>query len=402
MRDGLAPTAPPQPEAGISVELTTGALSVTPTRADWPLDALCTFAARHNPKRGFLFVSKVLGKHWPATPREMRRAQAALAAMLPAPEAAAIPTPALFIGLAETATGLGQGVFEQYLQAHGPGSAIYVQTTRYPLSGATVLPFTERHSHAQHLRLHVPEQADMSSAFARAKLLVLVDDELSTGDTFLSLIAAYRALNPGLQAVAAVALTNFMGAVGQARFRAAAEGLSVGFPSLLEGGYGFAPRADFVATPAPSAQGVVDCRRAYSSTASARLGTAATLTLPPGMLDTLIPTLPRDGTVLVLGSGEFMHPAFVLGSALEAAGFSVRVQSTTRSPVLVGAGITTRVDLPDPYGEGIPNYLYNFVRADYGAVLFCHELPDAHDVALAETLARLDARGVAFNTGPAA
>lgn len=397
MRDGFAPAAP----ACVSVELPTGQLNVRTARTDWPLEMLCTFAARNNAKRGFLFVSKVLGKHWPSAPSEMLRAQAALAAMLPAPVPEQNRMPALFIGLAETATGLGQGVFEHYLKTHGPGSAMYIQTTRYPLSGATVLPFIERHSHAQNLRLHVPEHLDCVTAFAQAHLLVLVDDELSTGDTFLSLIASYRVANPALQVVAAVSLTNFMGAAGQARFRSQTQGLQVSFPSLLEGEYTFSSRADFIATPAPAAQGHVSCRRAYNSPASARLGAASTFVLSAGLLASLISQLPRTQPVLVLGSGEFMHPALVLASALEDAGLEVRVQSTTRSPVLLGAGISARLQLPDPYGEGIPNYLYNFVRTDYGEVLFCHEVPDADNQALFETLTLLNARSVAFNTsGP--
>src|SRR3546814_5484099 len=75
------------------------------------LDAFCDFAARANPKRGFLIVSKVLGRHLPASPNAIRGAMDELGQKLPAD----LPGPIVFLGMAETATALGQGVFAAYL-----------------------------------------------------------------------------------------------------------------------------------------------------------------------------------------------------------------------------------------------------------------------------------------------
>src|SRR3546814_5665769 len=49
--------------------LPTGTLELT-TEENVDLDAFCDFAARANPKRGFLIVSKVLGRHLPASRSE--------------------------------------------------------------------------------------------------------------------------------------------------------------------------------------------------------------------------------------------------------------------------------------------------------------------------------------------
>ncbi|MDO9353947.1 MAG: phosphoribosyltransferase domain-containing protein, partial [Solirubrobacteraceae bacterium] len=352
----------------------------------------CAFAARNNPKRGFLFVSKVLGKHWPSPPAEMLAAHTALAERLPP----AGDRPAVFIGMAETATGLAQGVFEARLKRHGEGSAIYVQTTRYPLAGARMLAFEERHSHAQNLRLHLPESPALHDAFMNARPLVLVDDELSTGNTFLGLIDAYRQANPALERVCAVALTDFMGASGRARFVAEAGVEEVQVISLLSGAFNFEPDPTFRATPPAAAQATVGCRRAFVGDYSARLGTGSLLQMPPALLDRLTVELPAGAPVLVLGCGEFMHPSTVLGHALAQRGHDVRVQSTTRSPILVGADIRCKLTLEDPYGEAIPNYLYNVDPRDYGAVLLCCETP-ASD-ALACTLRQLGARPIALRS----
>ena len=53
------------------------------------LESLLEFATRANPKRGFLFVSRVLGKHIPCKPSSMRRIYDLLAEEiqnLPTPE----------------------------------------------------------------------------------------------------------------------------------------------------------------------------------------------------------------------------------------------------------------------------------------------------------------------------
>ena len=66
---------------------------------------LIGFAARVNAKRAFLFMSKVLGKHYPARPSRMHEVHQQLAQQLND-----LKGPVVFIGMAETATGLGQGV----------------------------------------------------------------------------------------------------------------------------------------------------------------------------------------------------------------------------------------------------------------------------------------------------
>lgn len=379
------------------VQLPNGRLRVTVQRADWALQRLCAFAARNNPRRGFLFVSKVLGKHWPSLPAQMQAAHAALAAKLPV-----AAEPALFLGMAETATGLAQGVFEAYLAQHGSGSAVYVQTTRYPLSDARTLDFEEWHSHAQNLSLHLPERADLRAAFLQARLLVLVDDELSTGNTFAALIAAYAQANPGVERACLVSLTNFMGDAAQQRFKHGSACGQVDFVSLLEGSFEFERDAHFEAAAPALAQAALGCRRSFVGDYSARLGTDALLQLPAGLIDGLVEgpgmRLPVGAPVLVLGVGEFMHPAYCVGQALAQRGVDVRVQSTTRSPILLGADIRCRIELPDPYGELIPNYLYNVDPADYGAVLLCAETPPS--AALSDTLHRLSGRLVSLRHRP--
>ncbi|MDW2612034.1 phosphoribosyltransferase domain-containing protein, partial [Escherichia coli] len=76
---------------------------------DYPLTDLFDIAERRNPKRAFLFVSKVLGRHIPVSPQVMRNVYTQLAEQF----LGTLDGPVVFIGMAETAVGLGAGVFDE-------------------------------------------------------------------------------------------------------------------------------------------------------------------------------------------------------------------------------------------------------------------------------------------------
>ena len=82
-----------------------------------------------------------------------------------------------------------------------------------------------------------------------------------------------------------------------------------------------------------------------------------------------------DQRILVLGTGEFVPPPYLLAAELERRGAQVRFQSTTRSPALVGHAMECALHFEDNYADGIPNFVYNARREDYQRVLVCHETP---------------------------
>src|SRR3546814_798664 len=124
------------------IQLPTGTLELT-TEENVDLDTVCDFAARANPKRGFLIVSKVLGRHLPASPTAMRETMDQLGQKIPADLAG----PVVFLGMAETATALGQGVFAAYRKANPEQVAVYLQSSRQIVDGsALVASFEEGHS----------------------------------------------------------------------------------------------------------------------------------------------------------------------------------------------------------------------------------------------------------------
>ncbi|MEM6486862.1 MAG: phosphoribosyltransferase domain-containing protein [Pseudomonadota bacterium] len=192
-----------------SARLGTGRIETVVARADWSAEALFGFGERINPRRAFLFVSRVLGRHVPVAPSTMRRAFTDLAAKLPVD----LPGPILMLGMAETAIGLGAGVHDAWLARTGRGDTVYLATTRTPLGPPLLAQFVEAHSHASGHLVHTPPDPAVAEAVRAARTLVIVDDEASTGRTAANLATALQAagLGPFQRRVLAV-LTDWSGA----------------------------------------------------------------------------------------------------------------------------------------------------------------------------------------------
>ena len=359
--------------------LPTGELSLSLSECRFPLDEIMGFAARANAKRGFLFLSKVLGKHWPVRPSAMTAIHASLAADVPE-----MAGPVVFIAMAETAIGLGQGVFEAWLRAEPGRQGLFLHTSRYRVGDAPIIEFEEAHSHAPRQFLHMPPDAHTRALLLSAKALVLVDDEASTGNTFLNLSNAVRKLNPGIERVHLATITNFMGADANAaltkRF-----GLQASIAAPVSGQFTFTPGQ--LATAGAPAQLFDPSADRGASGAFGRYGLHGALAAPTVLAARLAAGIKPGETVLVLGTGEFMHPSYLLGSALEELGVDVVVQSTTRSPILTWGAVSAALTFPDNYGEGVANFLYNVTPGQYDHVLICHETaPNPALLQLADTL----------------
>lgn len=340
----------------------------TADAASYQVADLLDVGSRQNPRRPFVFVSTVLGKHMPCAPSRMRSAQRALAAELG-------PEPALFIGMAETATGMGEGVYSAWHEQSGGSPGLYIATTRYVIDGCEVLDFTEAHSHATQLKLYLPTSASGRRRLAGLRRVVLVDDEISTGKTFASLVRALREQIPQLSTIDVVALTDFSGGQVIERLREVPGVERVRVHALLSGTFEFRSDARTVTSASP-AQRAVGCRRSRMMAGTSRAGITRPLQLSESVVQAAM-ELAGQRPVRLIATGEFMYPAQYLGEQLEARGFEVALQSTTRSPLMVGGAITASRVVTDPYGEGIDNYIYNLADDDEGeARIIVHETGD--------------------------
>jgi hypothetical protein len=354
----------------VTIQLETGTLQLNLEAGRIPLKRLLGFAARVSSKRKFLLVSKVLGKHYPVTPKMMSWSYRALARAVLNSGAG---DSSLWIGMAETATGLGYGVFEA---AHREGlqNGLFMQTTRYHLADVERLEFEEAHSHATDFFLYYPTDPAHKQRFLTADTLVLIDDEISTGKTFLRLIQAYQKVNPALRKVFIVSLVNFAHPDDR-RYLETESGVAVEWVCFRQGLLSFEDSynaaIDAISVNASSNNACKKHLLAWQG----RLGITEPVNLTADPVTHFRTTSEDNRPILVLGTGECNTPAYLLGRDLAAQGLNVKVQSTTRSPIHLGNEIGLICQFEDNYEDGISNFIYNMNPADYREIILCHETP---------------------------
>ena len=348
----------------IEIELQRGVLSLQPNdNSHWKWQDLLGFAERINPKRAFLFVSKVLGRHIPVSPHIMRHAFTDLAKLVPGD----LPEPVLVIGMAETAVGLGAGA-HQVLQQRYP-EAIYVTTTRHPVHGAPLLArFLEEHSHAQDQLLYGSPDAELQQQILNSKSIVLVDDEASTGKTFVNLIHALQ--QAGLNQISHVVtatLADWSSGIHIAD-------LNCQSVALMTGKWQWRDAEHPIQINMPKVDTV-----AFGAFATLAEPTWGRLPIQDSGAHIRLAVQP-DERILVLGSGEYVWSSFLLAEYLQQQGADVKFSAITRSPIAVGHAIQSALAFSDNYGLGIQNFVYNINPLEYDRILITVETA-THSVA---------------------
>ena len=373
----------------------------------YQLEDLLGFAQRINPKRAFLFVSKVLGRHIPVAPSIMRHVFTDLASLVPDD----LPEPILVIGMAETAVGLSAGV-HQALQTRYP-NALLLNSTRHAQhndakgnSHTLLTTFSEDHSHAsQHLIYQSADKATQVQLLA-SKTLIMVDDEASTGNTCVNVVTALR--NAGLDQLQQVHLTTLVdwslnqqqdsGDVASDQIAKRLPNIKFQRHHLLSGAWTWTDAPN----PEPIKMPSVDTTEAGSHMLgdTGNWGRFPTLDSTNGFDNYLLrfqtafsvfnkqvqfereqfekghfdkEQLPQR--ILVLGSNEFVWLPFLLAEWLETQtqNSTVNFSALTRSPIALGGAIKTMLSFSDNYGLGMTNFAYNVEPSDWDLIVLCVE-----------------------------
>lgn len=342
--------------------LSTGSLSLSIAHS--AQDDLFRVAERQNPKRAFLFVSTVLGRHIPVRPDAHRKALRALAERV-SPHLGTGPV--LVMSYAETAIGLGLGVFDVLSRKMKGHSMAYLPTTRFIPEGETPW-FTTREEHS-----HAVDHVIMRPAFAGMthepdSTLVLVDDETTTGKTFAGLAEGLASVGETPARVVLVTLTDWSNGKSRDSVEAIFPDALVETVSLLSGRYAWEPAPGVDPNPLPP--GCAPCCAPWSP------GSEVSFAVPRSGIDaqahskerrawrdivsgSLIPDIPKNARVLVVGTGEDVWHPFLAAEGIENAGFTTRFIATTRSPVARGPVVPHQITFPDHYGLGMAMYLNN-------------------------------------------
>ncbi|MEV4209008.1 phosphoribosyltransferase [Nocardia salmonicida] len=351
----------------------TGALSI---------GALVQPGLRRNPRRAHLLVSTVLGKHLPTDPRVVIGAGNRLGDLV---REVLGDREAVVLGFAETATGLGHCVAARI------DAGCYLHSTRRHESRATTLTgFEEGHSHAtSHLLQPAP-----AAIFANDLPLVLVDDEISTGDTAIDAVRALHAFAPRSHYVLA-SLVDMRTPADRVKFEAAAAQLGARIDTVcLASGRTELPSGlidTVTALPDPQLNPVAAQTGSYG-----RIELTWPADVPEGgrhgilrsdaaAFDIALKSIADEVNtrldaefvgrpVIVIGHEELMYLPLRLAAELADAGTPTRFQTTTRSPAYVldepgyplRRGFRFTAPEPDPTAQ---RYLYNAQWPDADPVL---------------------------------
>ena len=345
-----------------------GTVSVEVRASDLPPDHLYTLASRRNHKRPWLFVSRVLGRHLPAAPNIMRAIHRRLSDGL----SPALPGPVVMIGMAETAICLGQGIHEEYVASTGRKDVLYLHSSRYHLNRPLAWTFEEKHSHATHHRIYEPCDPDDLELFNHCKSLVLIDDESSTGKTFMSLIQALAERLPRLHEIYCLVITEWM--AEENKHALINNGVfATRIISILDGAFSFHADSSVPVPELPNVIGNGALKDRLLPCNYGRLGLRQPPSLPSHILKQL--TFSAQEHILVLGTGEFVYLPYLLARLVEEQGATVKMQATSRSPILLGGEITHCLEFSDAYQDGIANFLYSVQPGQYDRVWVCYETP---------------------------
>jgi len=346
------------------IELQTGTLYLENiNKKDINLESLIGFGSRANKKRGFLFVSKVLGKHIPSKPSSMEKVCITLANKL---QQELNEKPTIVIGFAETATGIGHGVYQNL----NIKDSFYLHTTRYNISSKKLLEFKEEHSHAPSHILYDIENPELKKISDIAENIVLIDDEISTGKTIENIVKQLKKTFPNVKNYFACSIISWINKPIE----------NIKFISLYNGNFSFESK-DYEIP-----ENILSETKDYTyldEVIPYNFGRQGIQEFTIDYEDYIDLESLENKKVLVLGTGEFMYSAFLIGKYLEKNNIDVYVQSTTRSPVNVEMDIKSKIRFKDNYYENIDNFLYNVIDKNYDKVFICYEttsIPPNHNL----------------------
>lgn len=344
---------------------------------------------RINKKRSFLFISKKLGKHL-----ENNSSKILYSAMVLARRLNEVFVKSeekfdwnlseeefvkkyfndyynndkkmVFIGFAETATGIGQSVFDRF------DNSLYFHTTREIIKDKeSILNFEEEHSHATSHACYVEED------YLNNNLpVVLVDDEVTTGNTSLNIIKDIQNKYPRKEYVV-VSFLNWMNKEEYENYRQYEidNGVSIKFVYLFSGeidrGYQenlgesktfkFNIKEKVVVNDLP----VFNKIESNYVKETGRFGiTSYEQHKWKNILKEKVEK-ETNKNVLVIGNGELIYIPIVYSYLLG----DKKVKTTTRSPIFASESedniIKEAYVFESLDGSGVNNYLYNLKQNKY-------------------------------------
>ena len=371
-------------------------VDITENKLGKPVEDVVKMAKRHNnPKRDFLFVNALLGKHIAVSGMEAIKMHQSLG-----DEVYQLflhkgwtDKKVLLVGFAETATALAQSLmfYALHYKDKFPLNVVaYTQTTRENVAENDFIniSFEEEHSHATTQKLYFDPNLDYD-------VVLFVEDEITTGNTILNFIAQFEKYQSGKQ-YAVASILNWQNDVDEQRF----------VEKSVETAYLVRGKIKEELPQFSISEGytldLFDKDAQYELELSVTNNPRLPMTMSDferyeyfgniegKILKKFLAIRPSKPKVLVIGTEENMFLPTVLASMLNA-----DVKATTRSPIepspVAGYPISSRTVLNSAYEGGRTTYLYNMGFEDlkkyYLFVLFVEDSNEFFEKMMCEYLA---------------
>lgn len=345
----------------------------------------------NNPKRSFLFISKLLGKHLPVKPEIVRSTGFLLSSLKyrfdntsfincikentqPNYNVHANDNDVLVIGFCETATALGMAV------ASSIEGSTYIATTREPMHGyKQLVTFEESHSHASTHYMYSNELK-----LSDYKRIILVDDEITTGNSLLHLIENLIH-NSVIEEISIMTILDWRNAEQKLKFKefSSSNKIAINVYSIISGSITNTDNLVYHNQSIHSINDKVDIinlsifskveictsnmKQMHYLKDSGRLGITYDhiLLIEEKAKDTALEISRRikfKHNLLVLGHGENMYIPSRVAAHLELQGYNVSFKTTSRTPIYCDGAIIK--DINSFFDNGIKYHFYNKNEAE--------------------------------------
>ena len=371
-------------------------VDITENKLGKPVEDVVKMAKRHNnPKRDFLFVNTLLGKHIAVSGVEAIKMHQSLG-----DEVYQLflrkgwtDKKVLLVGFAETATALAQSLMYYALRQKEKfplNIVAYVQTTREKITKNDFIniSFEEEHSHATTQKLYFDPTLDYD-------VVLFVEDEITTGNTILNFITQFEKYQAGKQ-YAVASILNWQNDTDEQKF--VEKGVETAY--LVRGK--IKEELPQFSISEGHALDLFDKDAQYELELSATNNPRLPMTMSEfekyeyfgniegKILKKFLATRPSKPKVLVIGTEENMFLPTVLASMLNG-----DVKATTRSPIepssTAGYPISSRTVLNSAYEGERVTYLYNMefknLKKYHQFVLFVEEGNEFFEKMMCEYLA---------------
>lgn len=314
-------------------------------------------AIRPYSRRPYLLISKPAARQIPIRPSFMNSMVSLLVDQI-----TDIESPVLVIGMAEGGIAPGANLHRELISRSL--ESYYTCSTRMRLDKEILFQFEEAHKWALPHKIYLSTD---TTIYDRIKTIVIVEDEITTGNTTMNLLQNIVDSNrfKNLKKIIPAAFADWSQAAADKRFLGLSSSVSLLTGSVKHKNI----------SPNPVSPEVYEWGKIIDNiNLDKDWGRLTSKTVNDWLLTDFI-CKPGE-KILVIGTTEYSWPPFMLADRLEKQGADVEFVIAQQNTLTIGEPIKHTFVFRDNYGLDIDNFLYNVDVEKYEKIIYCAETPE--------------------------